>query len=100
MLRRLGFNEVAAFGDTYIQHVIERNRDNSGDAPTGLLLNVPGREECDVGHAIEYAGFSLDYLSSSAPDLDPSYHTGLSFLGAIGAIDVIWAPSSSGVVSQ
>jgi hypothetical protein len=65
-----------------------------------LLLNVPGREECDIGHAIELVGFSLDYLSSSAPDLDVSYHTGLSFLGAIGAIDVMWAPSSSGLISQ
>ncbi|MBY8918460.1 hypothetical protein KUG85_18960 (plasmid) [Nitratireductor sp. L1-7-SE] len=57
MLERCGLSDHAAYAQRFIDHVIE----NHLDAKTGLLRNVPGGDECNVGHGIEFAGFALDH---------------------------------------
>lgn len=65
MLNRLGCGATAAaYADRFIAHVIERHF----DPQSGLLRNAPGEDVCNVGHAIEFVGFALDYLP---PDADP-----------------------------
>ncbi|GLQ56548.1 hypothetical protein [Devosia nitrariae] len=65
MLSRAGLRGTAAiFADRFIAHVIDRHF----DPRSGLLRNAPGLEPCNVGHAIEFVGFALDYLPA---DCDP-----------------------------
>ncbi|CDN52941.1 Hypothetical protein RG1141_CH05800 [Neorhizobium galegae bv. officinalis bv. officinalis str. HAMBI 1141] len=62
MLKRAGHTAHLAFADRFIAHVIDRHY----DAATGLLRNVPGEDNCNVGHGIEFVGFALDYLDDTA----------------------------------
>ncbi|CDZ44400.1 AGE family epimerase/isomerase [Neorhizobium galegae] len=62
MLKRAGHTAHLAFADRFIAHVIDRHY----DAATGLLRNVPGEDNCNVGHGIEFVGFALDYLDDLA----------------------------------
>lgn len=62
MLSRMGFADHAAFGDRFIDHILERHLDRS----TGLLRDAEGGERANVGHAIEFAGFALEYLPAEA----------------------------------
>ncbi len=62
LLRRLGLREAAGFGNRFIAHVLERHWDNQGPAASGLLRDTPDQDRCNPGHAIEFAGFALDYL--------------------------------------
>ena len=64
MLRRLGLAEATAYADGFIAHVLAHHLDQR----SGLLRNVPGRDDCNVGHAIEFVGFALDHLGK---DGDP-----------------------------
>jgi hypothetical protein len=68
MLRHLGLEDASAFGERYIEHILQRHWDNSGDSPSGLLLDAVGGDHSNAGHAIEFAGFALDYLPSTAPE--------------------------------
>ena len=63
-LRRLGRTEATAYADRYVAHILSRHL----DAASGLLRNVPGQDECNVGHGIEFVGFALDHIG---PDGDP-----------------------------
>jgi mannose/cellobiose epimerase-like protein (N-acyl-D-glucosamine 2-epimerase family) len=66
MLVRAGLADVAQrFAERFIAHVIDRHF----DPRTGLLRNAPGLDPCNVGHAIEFVGFALDYLPA---DCDPA----------------------------
>jgi hypothetical protein len=67
MLVRAGLGEVAAsFADTFIEEIIRGHL----DPRSGLLRNAPGLDACNVGHAIEFVGFALDYLPNDCdPDL-------------------------------
>ena len=68
MLRRLRFDEDAAFGDRFIAHVLRAHADAvPASRSFGLLRDVPGQDPCNVGHAIELVGFALEYLP---PDAD------------------------------
>ncbi|WP_336071359.1 hypothetical protein [Nitratireductor rhodophyticola] len=57
MLERCGLSDHTAYAQRFIDHVIE----NHLDEKTGLLRNVPGGDDCNVGHGIEFAGFALDH---------------------------------------
>jgi hypothetical protein len=66
LLHRIGRRGEASFAERFIAHVLDRHHDER----TGLLLNVPGAESTNVGHAIEFVGFALEYLPLSAePEL-------------------------------
>lgn len=65
MLKRLGHAAHLAYADRFIEHVLTHHY----DAASGLLCNVPGEDSCNVGHAIEFVGFALDYLGH---DADPA----------------------------
>lgn len=66
MLVRLGLSEHIAYADRFVAHVLSGHL----DAATGLLRNIPGEDTCNVGHAIEFVGFALDYLPADAdPEL-------------------------------
>ena len=67
MLRRLGFDDAAAFGDRFIDHVLKRHWDCAGERSSGLLRDAIGEDHCNVGHAIEFAGFTLEYLPPRTP---------------------------------
>ena len=57
LLTRIGRRDLTGFAERFIAHVIDRHFDPS----TGLLRNVPGQDNCNVGHGIEFVGFALDY---------------------------------------
>jgi hypothetical protein len=61
MLRRLGLK--AEFGDRFIDHVLARHTDRG----SGLLLDTPGEDLCNPGHAIEFFGFALDFVAADDP---------------------------------
>jgi len=66
MLKRDGLREHCGWVDRFIGHVLEHHFDGE----SGLLLNVPGEDACNVGHGIEFVGFVLDWLPSNAdPEL-------------------------------
>lgn len=62
MLKRLGHQAHFAYADRFIAHVMDRHYDEAA----GLLRNVPGEDQCNVGHGIEFVGFALDYLGADA----------------------------------
>lgn len=65
LFNRVGLHNHTAYAERFISHIIDRHF----DVKTGLLRNVPQGDECNVGHGIEFVGFSLDYLGE---DADPS----------------------------
>lgn len=67
MLTQLGLHDAARFGDRFIAHVLERHWDNGGDTPSFLVRDIEGGDRCNVGHAIELAGFAYEYLPDTAP---------------------------------
>lgn len=65
LLHRIGQQQVTAYADRFIAHILDRHY----DLPTGLLRNVPGEDACNVGHGIEFVGFALQHLPA---DADPT----------------------------
>lgn len=66
MLVEAGVPQAAEYADRFIAHVLDRHYDAASD----LLRNAPGEDACNVGHAIEFVGFALDYLPADAdPEL-------------------------------
>ena len=65
MLTRIGRRDLTGFADRFIAHIIDRHFDPA----TGLLRNVHGQDNCNVGHGIEFVGFALDYHLDQ--DIDP-----------------------------
>jgi hypothetical protein len=63
LLQRVGEAQRAAFAPRFIEHVLEHHF----DPRTGLLANVPGQDACNVGHAIEFVGFALEFLGRDCP---------------------------------
>jgi hypothetical protein len=59
VLHRCNRSTDAEFADRFISDVIERYF----DPVSGLLLNVPGKDTCNVGHAIEFCGFAFEHAS-------------------------------------
>ena len=76
LMHRCGHADRAEFADSFIDHVLERHQ----DAATGLLLNVPGEDTCNVGHGIEFCGFAFEHLAGR-PD-DPRIDTLVEVLRA------------------
>ena len=62
LLRRLGLEQEARFGDRFIAHVLTRHWDAVGQNPSLLIRDAEGGDRCNVGHAIEFAGFGLRIL--------------------------------------
>ena len=60
LLHRHGEATSTAFADRFIDHVLTRH----SHPESGLLLNVPGDDTCNVGHAIEFCGFSFEHLQA------------------------------------
>lgn len=54
----------ASFADRFIDYVLK----NYFDPASGLLLNVPGQDACNVGHAIEFCGFAFEHLHRHPDD--------------------------------
>ena len=66
LLRRLGLEPQARFGDRFIAHVLKRHWDGHGPRPTDLIRDVEGGSTSNVGHAIEFVGFAMEYLPRGA----------------------------------
>jgi hypothetical protein len=64
LLHRLGESKETSFADRFIDHVLDRHY----DPRTGLLLNIPGEDKCNVGHIIEFCGFAFDHLLARPKD--------------------------------
>lgn len=62
LLTRIGHRGLTSFADRFIDHIIERHFDPA----SGLLRNVEGQDNCNVGHGIEFVGFALDYYVGEA----------------------------------
>jgi len=67
LLTRIGHRSLTSFADRFIDHIIDRHFDPA----SGLLRNVEGQDNCNVGHGIEFVGFALDYYvgETIAPEL-------------------------------
>jgi hypothetical protein len=63
LLAWLDLRREAAFGDRFIAHVLDRHWDRED---SGLIRDVEGGDRCNVGHAIELAGFAMEYLPADA----------------------------------
>jgi mannose/cellobiose epimerase-like protein (N-acyl-D-glucosamine 2-epimerase family) len=63
LLAPLGRPDRLAFAGRFIEHVLA----NHFDPKSGLLANVPGEDACNVGHAIEFAGFAMAWMGADAP---------------------------------
>lgn len=66
LLHRLGLDEEARFGLRFIDHVLTRHWDAVGASPSLLVRDAKGGDRCNVGHAIEFAGFAFEYLPRDA----------------------------------
>lgn len=64
LLHRHGLPQSTGFADRFIDHVLERHFDPA----TSLLFNIPGHDTCNVGHAIEFAGFAFEHLATRPYD--------------------------------
>jgi hypothetical protein len=63
LLAQLGQNGRLDFAQRFIDHILA----NHLDTASGLVANVPGEDACNVGHAIEFAGFAMAWLGADAP---------------------------------
>jgi hypothetical protein len=63
LLARLGQTDRLDFGQRFIDHIVVHHL----DAGSNLLANVPGDDACNVGHAVEFAGFAMAWLGADAP---------------------------------
>lgn len=66
MLHRVGLDAHTGFADRFIAHILHHYHDPA----TGLLWTVPGRDNRNPGHAIEFVGFALDHLRQRPADPD------------------------------
>ena len=64
LLQRCGHADRTSFADSFIDYVLGQHH----DAATGLLLNVPGEDACNVGHGIEFCGFAFEHLTDRPDD--------------------------------
>lgn len=64
VLHRAGRSDETAFADRFIDDVLDRYFDPT----SGLLLNVPGHDRCNVGHGIEFCGFAFEHLAHQPGD--------------------------------
>lgn len=68
VLHRCNRSSDTEFAYRFIDNVLERYF----DPLSGLLLNVPGKDTCNVGHAIEFCGFAFEhaYYQPDAPYIE------------------------------
>ena len=64
LLHRHGETTNTNFANRFIDYVFDRHY----HAQTGLLLNVPKDDTCNVGHAIELCGFGFEHLQAIPDD--------------------------------
>lgn len=48
----------AVFAERFVSEVLNHHYDQA----SGLLLNIPGQDACNVGHAVELCGFAFEHL--------------------------------------
>ena len=65
MLREIGQDAAAAFGERFTAHVLASNQ-----RPDGSLADIPGEDVCNPGHAIEFAGFGFGALPPGSAHRD------------------------------
>ncbi|MGK0281566.1 MAG: hypothetical protein ACI82O_001097 [Patiriisocius sp.] len=94
VLHRCNRSTEAEFADRFISDVLERHF----DPVSGLLLNVPGKDTCNVGHAIEFCGFAFEhacyqpdapYIEKLVSILSRSLETGLQGPGIALSLSAI-----------
>jgi hypothetical protein len=64
LLHRCNHSDEAGFADQFIDDVLARYY----DASSGLLLNIPKQDACNVGHGIEFCGFAFEHLEQHPND--------------------------------
>ena len=62
LLQMFGQSNASFFADRFINYILDRHLDQ----PTSLLRDHIGGDSCNPGHAIEFVGFSLEYLPADA----------------------------------
>lgn len=67
LLHRLGLDVEATFGSRFIDHVLATHWDRDGSL---LVRDEVGGDRCNVGHAIEFAGFAMEYLPDGNARVD------------------------------
>ena len=64
LLHRCNYSDEAGFADRFIDDVLARYY----DTVSGLLLNVPKQDSCNLGHGIEFCGFAFEHLARRPDD--------------------------------
>jgi len=62
LLQMFGQSNASFFADRFINYILDKHLDQ----PTSLLRDHVGGDSCNPGHAIEFVGFSLEYLPADA----------------------------------
>lgn len=62
LLSGIGRDDQNGFAGRFIDHILR----NHFEPASGLLANMPGEDACNVGHAIEFAGFAMAWLGRKA----------------------------------
>jgi hypothetical protein len=68
LLRELGLYTQADFGHRFLTHILTHHQKISSIVSASVLVDDPGSEICNPGHALEFSGFGLDYLQYSHDD--------------------------------
>ena len=67
LLKRLGLEAQSAFGLDFIDDLLRHYIKHSAFIDAPIMTDEQNGILCNPGHAIEFSGFSLDYLASEAP---------------------------------
>jgi hypothetical protein len=66
LLATCGFSGQAGFAPAFIRHVMSRHLAGAAS----LLLDTPGQDRVNPGHAIEFVGFALEYADALGTSAD------------------------------
>jgi hypothetical protein len=64
LLRSLGMEEEARFGERFLQHILTHHLTRAPLISAPVLTDCPGGTICNPGHALEFSGFGLEYFNA------------------------------------
>ena len=93
LLRRVHLEKMDTFSARFINDVIDEHLDRK----SGLVATIPGGEQCNIGHSIEFAGLALE-TSKVEPGsdlgkllceiIDVAFNTGFNGTGLLLTVDI------------
>ncbi len=102
LLHAMGLQEHDSFSLRFIESIL----DNHHDAGSGLLRTAIGGDACNVGHSVEFAGFSLETHGKNLPPeianslagiITAGFNHGFNGVGLVLTIDLSTLATTSSV---